>query len=214
MVAELTGNEIASAISLSGSFGRGFGEGAAEACLRGFARRSPPAEVRFAAMAVPCDLNALRLSKWCAHGARMSSADREWLGCCGSESDDSRRQTCYRRPLESRGDRRKMKNLGQMMKQAQQLQAKMNDLQEQLAKTEVTGASGGGMVQVTLNGRGEMLKVKIDPSLVDPNETEILEDLILAAFKDAKTKVEATVAERMSELTGGLQLPPGMQFPM
>jgi hypothetical protein len=107
-----------------------------------------------------------------------------------------------------------MKNLGQMMKQAQQLQAKMNDLQEQLAKTEVTGASGGGMVQVTLNGRGEMLKVKIDPSLVDPNETEILEDLILAAFKDAKTKVEATVAERMSELTGGLQLPPGMQFPM
>ena len=107
-----------------------------------------------------------------------------------------------------------MKNLGQMMKQAQQLQAKMNDLQEQLAKTEVTGASGGGMVQVTLNGRGEMLKVKIDPSLVDPNETAILEDLILAAFKDAKTKVEATVAERMSELTGGLQLPPGMQFPM
>jgi len=107
-----------------------------------------------------------------------------------------------------------MKNLGQMMKQAQQLQAKMNDLQEQLAKTEVTGASGGGMVQVTLNGRGEMLRVKIDPSLVDPNEAEILEDLILAAFKDAKTKVEATVAERMSELTGGLQLPPGMQFPM
>jgi hypothetical protein len=107
-----------------------------------------------------------------------------------------------------------MKNLGQMMKQAQQLQAKMNDLQEQLAKTEVSGASGGGMVQVTLNGRGEMLKVKIDPSLVDPNETEILEDLILAAFKDAKAKVEATVAERMSELTGGLQLPPGMQFPM
>ena len=107
-----------------------------------------------------------------------------------------------------------MKNLGQMMKQAQQLQSKMNELQEQLAKTEVTGASGGGMVQVTLNGRGEMLKVKIDPSLIDPNETEILEDLILAAFKDAKTKVEASVAERMSELTGGLQLPPGMQFPM
>ena len=107
-----------------------------------------------------------------------------------------------------------MKNLGQMMKQAQQLQSKMNELQEQLAQTEVTGASGGGMVQVTLNGRGEMLKVKIDPSLVDPNETEILEDLILAAFKDGKAKVEATVAERMSDLTGGLQLPPGMQFPM
>jgi len=107
-----------------------------------------------------------------------------------------------------------MKNLGQMMKQAQQLQSKMNDLQEQLAKTEVTGASGGGMVQVTLNGKAEVQKVKIDPSLVEPGENEILEDLITAAFKDAKSKVEATIAELMSELTGGLQLPPGMQFPM
>jgi hypothetical protein len=107
-----------------------------------------------------------------------------------------------------------MKNLGQMMKQAQQLQSKMNELQEQLARTEVTGASGGGMVQVTLNGKAEVQKVKIDPSLVEPGENEILEDLITAAFKDAKTKVEATIAERMSELTGGLQLPPGMQFPM
>ena len=107
-----------------------------------------------------------------------------------------------------------MKNLGQMMKQAQQLQAKMNELQEQLAQTEVTGASGGGMVQVTLNGKAEVQRVKIDPTLVDPNETEILEDLIAAAFKDAKAKVEATIAERMSEVTGGLKLPPGMQFPM
>ena len=107
-----------------------------------------------------------------------------------------------------------MKNLGQMMKQAQQLQSKMNELQEQLAQTEVTGASGGGMVQVTLNGKAEVQKVKIDPALVDPAETEILEDLITAAFKDAKAKVEATIAERMSEVTGGLKLPPGMQFPM
>ena len=107
-----------------------------------------------------------------------------------------------------------MKNLGQMMKQAQQLQSKMNELQEQLAQTEVTGASGGGMVQVTLNGKAEVQKVKIDPALVDPAETEVLEDLITAAFKDAKAKVEATIAERMSEVTGGLKLPPGMQFPM
>ena len=107
-----------------------------------------------------------------------------------------------------------MKNLGQMMKQAQQLQEKMNELQEQLARTEVTGAAAGGMVQVTLNGKAEVQKVKIDPSLVDPAETEVLEDLVAAAFRDAKTKVEATIAERMSELTGGLKLPPGMQFPM
>ena len=107
-----------------------------------------------------------------------------------------------------------MKNLGQMMKQAQQLQEKMNELQEQLARTEVTGAAAGGMVQVTLNGKAEVQRVKIDPSLVDPAETEVLEDLVAAAFRDAKTKVEATIAERMSELTGGLKLPPGMQFPM
>lgn len=106
-----------------------------------------------------------------------------------------------------------MKNIGQMMKQAQKLQAKMAELQEQLALAEVTGASGGGLVQMTLNGKGEVRKVKIDPSLVDPNDVEVLEDLIVAAFNDAKAKVEALMAERMSELTGGLQLPPGMQLP-
>lgn len=106
-----------------------------------------------------------------------------------------------------------MKNIGQMMKQAQKLQAKMAELQEQLALAEVTGASGGGLVQITLNGKGEVRKVKIDPSLVDPNDVEVLEDLIVAAFNDAKAKVEALMAERMSELTGGLQLPPGMQLP-
>ncbi len=106
-----------------------------------------------------------------------------------------------------------MKNIGQMMKQAQKLQAKMAELQEQLASTEVTGASGGGLLQITLNGKGEVRKVKIDPSLVDPNDVEVLEDLIVAAFNDAKGKVEAHMAERMAELTGGLQLPPGMQLP-
>jgi len=107
-----------------------------------------------------------------------------------------------------------MKNLGQMMKQAQQLQSKMSEMQEQLASVEVTGSSGGGMVQVTLNGRAEARRIQIDPSLVDPADTEVLEDLIVAAFNDAKAKVEAMIAERMSELTGGLQLPPGMQSPM
>ncbi|MFQ5774141.1 MAG: YbaB/EbfC family nucleoid-associated protein [Kiloniellaceae bacterium] len=107
-----------------------------------------------------------------------------------------------------------MKNLGQMMKQAQQMQAKMAELQEKLAEIELTGASGGGMVQVTMNGRGEMRRVKIDPTLVDPDEVEVLEDLIAAAANDAKAKIEAHVAERMRELTGGLSLPPGFKLPV
>ncbi len=106
-----------------------------------------------------------------------------------------------------------MKNLGQMMKQAQQMQAKMAEMQESLDKVEITGASGGGLVQVTLTGKGEMRKVAIDPTLIDKDEIEMLEDLIVAAHNDAKTKVEAHVAEEMSKLTGGLQLPPGMKLP-
>jgi len=106
-----------------------------------------------------------------------------------------------------------MKNIGQMMKQAQQMQARMAELQAQLETIEMTGASGGGMVQVTLNGKGEMKKLKIDKSLIDPNEGEVLEDLILAAFNDAKARVEAHVSAEMSKLTGGLQLPPGMKLP-
>ncbi len=107
-----------------------------------------------------------------------------------------------------------MKNLGQMMKQAQEMQAKMAELQEQLARTEVTGSAGGGMVQVTLNGKGEMRAVTIDPALVDPNVVGVLEDLIVAATNDAKSKAEAKVAEKMRELTGGLDLPPGFSLPM
>lgn len=107
-----------------------------------------------------------------------------------------------------------MKNLGQMLKQAQEMQAKMADLQERLAATEVTGVAGGGMLQVTLNGRGEMRAVKIDPALIDPNDVEVLEDLIVAATNDAKAKAEAQVAEQMRELTGGLDLPPGFKLPI
>ena len=106
-----------------------------------------------------------------------------------------------------------MKNLGQMMKQAQQMQAKMAELQEKLAEAEVTGASGGGMIEVTMNGKGEMRRIKIDPALVDPADVEVLEDLIVAAANDAKSKVEAEVAARMRELTGGIELPPGMKLP-
>ncbi|MFZ1416064.1 MAG: YbaB/EbfC family nucleoid-associated protein [Defluviicoccus sp.] len=107
-----------------------------------------------------------------------------------------------------------MKNLGQMMKQAQKLQAKMGELQEQLASAELTGASGGGMVQVTMTGKGDVRRIKIDPALLDPAEVEVLEDLIVAACNDAKAKIEAHVAERMAELTGGLKLPPGLNLPL
>ena len=106
-----------------------------------------------------------------------------------------------------------MKNLGNMMKQAQQMQAKMAEMQEALDKVEITGESGGGMVEVTLTGKGEMRKLKIDPTLIDKDEVEVLEDLIAAAHNDAKGKVEAHVAEEMSKVTGGLQLPPGMKLP-
>jgi DNA-binding YbaB/EbfC family protein len=106
-----------------------------------------------------------------------------------------------------------MKNLGQMMKQAQEMQARMAEMQARLAEVEMTGASGGGMVQVTLNGKGEMRRVKIDPALMVSSETEVLEDLIVAATNDAKGRVEAHLQEEMSKLTGGLQLPPGIKLP-
>jgi DNA-binding YbaB/EbfC family protein len=106
-----------------------------------------------------------------------------------------------------------MKNLGNMLKQAQQVQAKMAEMQAELEKIEMTGASGGGVVQVTLGGKGEMRRIKIDKSLVDPNEVEVLEDLVVAAFNDAKSRIEAHVAQEMAKVTGGLQLPPGMKLP-
>ena len=106
-----------------------------------------------------------------------------------------------------------MKNLGQMMKQAQEMQAKMAEMQEKLAEVEMAGAAGGGMVTVTLNGKGEMRAIKIDPSLIDADEAEVLEDLIVAAYNDAKVKVEAHAADEMAKLTGGLKLPPGVQLP-
>lgn len=106
-----------------------------------------------------------------------------------------------------------MKNLGQMMKQAQQLQAKMAEMQSRLGEIEVLGQAGGGMVKVTVNGKGDLAKVSIDPSLMKPDEAEVVEDLILAAFHDAKNKVDAQVQAEMAKLTGGLNLPPGMKLP-
>ena len=106
-----------------------------------------------------------------------------------------------------------MKNLGQMMKQAQEMQAKMQQMQSKLADIEVSGQSGAGMVSVTLNGKGDLKKVKLDKSIVDPEDVEVLEDLLVAAFNDAKAKVEQQVADETSKVMGGLKLPPGMKLP-
>ncbi|NQW00841.1 MAG: YbaB/EbfC family nucleoid-associated protein [Rhodospirillales bacterium] len=106
-----------------------------------------------------------------------------------------------------------MKNFASMMKQAQEMQSKMAEMQENLQTIEVIGQSAAGMCQVTLNGKGEAKKIKIDPSLVTPDDAGVLEDLILAAFNDAKGKVEAEMKEKMSELTGGLALPEGFKLP-
>ncbi len=106
-----------------------------------------------------------------------------------------------------------MMNMGKMMKQAQEMQARMQSMQAELENIEVTGASGGGMVEVTLTGKGAAKSCKIDPSLVGEGDADMLEDLIVAAINDAKTKSEAINKEKMSELTGGLELPPGMELP-
>ena len=106
-----------------------------------------------------------------------------------------------------------MKNLGQMMKQAQAMQARMAEMQAELERIEMTGQAGGGMVKVTLNGKVDMRSIKIDPKLLDPTEVEVLEDLIRAAANDAKDKVESHMAAEMCKLTGGLPLPPGMKLP-
>jgi len=106
-----------------------------------------------------------------------------------------------------------MKNLAGLMKQAQQMQSKMQEMQARLESIEVEGAAGAGLIVVTLNGKGDLRRVKIDPKLADPSDLEMLEDLIVAAHRDAKSKIEAMTQEEMQKVTGGLQLPPGMKLP-
>lgn len=100
-----------------------------------------------------------------------------------------------------------------MLKQAKELQEKMQTLQQEAAAMEIEGSSGGGLVSVVMTGKSEMKRLKIDPSLFKPEEAEIVEDLIVAAVNDARTKAEAALAEKMREMTGGLQLPPGLSLP-
>lgn len=105
-----------------------------------------------------------------------------------------------------------MKNMGQLMKQAQQMQQKMAEMQQKLDELEISGTSGAGMVQVVISGKNEVRSIKIDPSLADPQEIEVLEDLIVAAFNDAKSKLDKTMSEEMSKATGGLSIP-GLKLP-
>jgi DNA-binding YbaB/EbfC family protein len=106
-----------------------------------------------------------------------------------------------------------MKNIAGLMKQAAQMQQEMEELQTRLAELTLEGAAGAGMVTITLNGKGEMRGVRIDPKLIDPADVEMLQDLIVAAHADAKRKIEAMAAEEMQKMTGGLNLPPGLKLP-
>jgi DNA-binding YbaB/EbfC family protein len=103
-------------------------------------------------------------------------------------------------------------NLMGMMKQVGEMQARMQQMQEELAGLEIEGQSGGGLVKVTLSGKGDVKKVRIDPSLVKPDEAEILEDLVVAAAQDAKGKLDALLQAKMQDMAGGLPLPPGMKL--
>lgn len=100
-----------------------------------------------------------------------------------------------------------------MMKQAKVLQEKMQGLQAEIAALEATGIAGAGLVTVTVDGKGGLKAIKIDPSLAKPDEIEILEDLVVAAANDARGKAEALAAEKMKALTAGLPLPPGFSLP-
>ena len=106
-----------------------------------------------------------------------------------------------------------MKNIAGLMKQAQQMQQKMADMQAKLEAAEVEGVAGAGLVRVVLSGKGALKSVKIDPKLIDPSEIEMLEDLITAAHNDAKTKIDAEMEAETKNAMGGLSLPPGMKLP-
>ncbi|MDE1895551.1 MAG: YbaB/EbfC family nucleoid-associated protein [Rhodospirillales bacterium] len=106
-----------------------------------------------------------------------------------------------------------MKNIAGLMKQASQMQQKMADMQAKLEATEMEGVAGAGLVRVTLSGKGALKRVKIDPKLIDPAETEMLEDLIAAAHADAKTKLDAMMESETKNAMGGISLPPGMKLP-
>ena len=106
-----------------------------------------------------------------------------------------------------------MKDIGNMMKQVQEMQSKMADMQARLDEMTVTGQAGAGLVKVTLNGKNLMQSIELDESLMKPEEREILEDLLMAAYNEARAKVDQLVADQMKDVTGGMALPPGFSIP-
>lgn len=106
-----------------------------------------------------------------------------------------------------------MKDIMGLMKQAKEMQSKMQEMQEGMSEVEATGSAGAGMVTLTISGKNDLRSLTIDPSLVKDGEVEMIEDLIIAAHADAKGKVETIVAEKTQELTAGLPIPPGMKLP-
>ncbi len=105
-----------------------------------------------------------------------------------------------------------MKNMNLMIKQAQQMQKKMQEMQQKSESLEIEGSSGGGMVKATVNGKGQLVAIKIDQSIVNKDDIEMLEDLIVAAFNDAKNKVDTQVNKEMESITGGMNIP-GLKLP-
>ncbi|HEY7728995.1 MAG TPA: YbaB/EbfC family nucleoid-associated protein [Candidatus Eisenbacteria bacterium] len=103
-----------------------------------------------------------------------------------------------------------MKDIQGMLKRAQALQAKMTEMQSELRTRELTGTAGGGKVKITMNGAQEVTAIRIEPDVVRPEDADVLEDLVLAAFRDARAKIGRMVEEEMSRVTGGLGLPPGL----
>ena len=106
-----------------------------------------------------------------------------------------------------------MNNMSQIMKQAKAMQDKMAEMQKKIEEQEVEGSSGGGVIKVLVNGKNEIKSLKIDPTLVNAEEVEVLEDLLIAAINDAKQKGEMAAQEEMKSVTGGMPLPPGMKLP-
>ena len=106
-----------------------------------------------------------------------------------------------------------MNNMSQIMKQAKVMQEKMAEVQKKIEEAEVEGSSGGGAVKVIVNGKHKVKKISIDPSLVDKNEIEVLEDLLVAALNDATNKISENMSSQLSTISGGMDLPPGMKLP-
>ena len=106
-----------------------------------------------------------------------------------------------------------MNNFNNMMKQAQELQSKMTEAQKKVEQLEAEGSSGGGLIKIIIDGKNLVRSVHIDNSLIKSDEKEILEDLIVAAFNDAKEKIQKKISDEMSSITGGIKLPPGVKLP-